>query len=91
MDKPKRYHVWQEGPIGLHYLRDTWAVSEEQAINQVRWTTYGRVAVGDLPWPLVASISIGPPPYFRPIVSKKKSRKNNQLFFQDFLQPKSVF
>ncbi len=89
----REYDVWEKLPDRLIYIRSTWAVSEEHALNNVRWTTYGRVAVEDLYWPLVATRTIESPPRQLLIVQPPKPVKtqNKQLVFRDFLKPKPAY
>jgi len=85
------YYVWEQKEDGLHFVDVTMAVSDKQALNNVRFSDYGNVSVNELRWPLVASTNIVTPPFFIPVVKKPTPVKHRRRTGKDKTQLQFVF
>lgn len=80
---------------GWQWLRNTWAVSPAQAINNVRFRLWGDTSVAELEIKFVAEVVSGvvPKPPRQPILRPEKSRPlcGRQGVWHDMLLPRPAF
>ena len=97
MRKPLRlFNVYEVDEFGgQNWLGDTWAVSPEQAINNVRFRLWGETSVAELDIEFIAEavIEVTPKPPRQPLPRPGKANHlcGRQRVWRDMLLPHPVF